>query len=515
MDKTIAIRTRTTGESKKMTTGNAVIYTRVSSREQEQEGFSLDAQSKLLREYANRNSLQIVQTFEDVETAKTTGRKQFGEMLAFFTRHRATCRILLVEKTDRLYRNPQDAIKVEDLDIETHFVKENQILSKTAKSQDKFMHDIRVAVARNYSENLREEVKKGMSEKADQGTLPGRAPFGYRNRKDTRTIEIDPIKGPIAHRAYELYASGQHTLVTLSKELKRSFGMHISKTNLHKMLTNPFYIGKFRWSGKTYVGAHSPIVSSDLFGQVESVIRGHNRPKYRKVPIAFRGLMCCAICGCTITGEFKKGKYVYYRCSYGHGYCTLPRFREQEIADQLANVLADLTVPEHIGRAIVSKLQDEQRNAGAHLAQQRARLKKDLSTIQARMDAAYSDRLDGKISEEFWQRKQADWSEDELRIKNQMATLKEPSACNDLANVGRILELAQKAHSLYLTRNPTEQADLLRKVLWNCGIDGVNLYPSYRKPFDMIARRAKNEEWSGREDLNLRPPGPEPGALPG
>ena len=70
-------------------------------------------------------------------------------------------------------------------------------------------------------------------------------------------------------------------------------------------------------------------------------------------------------------------------------------------------------------------------------------------------------------------------------------------------------------YSLYLTRKPAEQAELLKKVLLNCSIDAVSLYPTYRKPFDMIFKRAKNEEWSGREDLNLRPPGPEPGALPG
>ena len=74
---------------------------------------------------------------------------------------------------------------------------------------------------------------------------------------------------------------------------------------------------------------------------------------------------------------------------------------------------------------------------------------------------------------------------------------------------------APHAHSLYLTRKPAEQAELLGKVLLNCSIDAVSLYPTYRKPFDMIYRRAKNHEWSGREDLNLRPPGPEPGALPG
>src|ERR1019366_86849 len=131
--------------------------------------------------------------FVFVESAKCSGRKQFDEMVAFFKRNRS-CRILLVEKTDRLYRNFKDAVTLEELDIEIHFVKEGQVLSKNSKSQVKLMHDIRLAIARNYSENLREEVKKGMSEKASQGTYPGRAPFGYRNNVAARTIEIHPEK---------------------------------------------------------------------------------------------------------------------------------------------------------------------------------------------------------------------------------------------------------------------------------------------------------------------------------
>ncbi len=129
----------------------AVIYTRVSSREQEQEGFSLGAQAKLLREYATRNGLRIAQAFEDVETAKATGRKQFGEMVTLFKRNR-TCRVLLVEKTDRLYRNFRDAVTLEDLDIEIHFVKEGQIVSKDSKSQSKLIHGINLVMAQLFRE---------------------------------------------------------------------------------------------------------------------------------------------------------------------------------------------------------------------------------------------------------------------------------------------------------------------------------------------------------------------------
>ncbi|MDT8069555.1 MAG: hypothetical protein ROO76_15430 [Terriglobia bacterium] len=125
------------------------------------------------------------------------------------------------------------------------------------------------------------------------------------------------------------------------------------------------------------------------------------------------------------------------------------------------------------------------------------------------MDQAYSDRLDGKIPEEFWQRKMSDWQAEEQRIEMAIAGITEQNATDRLLDAKRILELANKAYFLYLTRKPAEQAELLRKVLLNCSIDAVSITPTYRKPFDVMFERAKNEEWSGREDLNLRPPGPE------
>ena len=240
-------------ERHEMTTRTAVLYARVSSREQQEEGYSIEAQVKLLRTVASEKGLTIGREFVDVESAKTTGRKLFAEMVAYFKRN-GSCRTLLVEKTDRLYRNFRDAVTLEDLDVEIHFVKEGQVLSRDSKSQVKLMHDIRLAIARNYSENLREEVKKGMCEKASQGTYPGRAPYGYNNNTATRTIEIHPEKGPIAKLVFEMYASGRYSLLGLSKELRHVQGMCLSKTNLHKMLTNPFYIGQFEWGGNTYQG---------------------------------------------------------------------------------------------------------------------------------------------------------------------------------------------------------------------------------------------------------------------
>ncbi len=82
----------------------AVIYARVSSKEQEKEGYSIPAQLKLLRDHASIHGLKVVREFTDVETAKKAGRKAFGEMVEFLKK-KTTCLIILVEKTDRLYRN--------------------------------------------------------------------------------------------------------------------------------------------------------------------------------------------------------------------------------------------------------------------------------------------------------------------------------------------------------------------------------------------------------------------------
>ena len=83
---------------------SAVIYARVSSKDQEREGYSIPAQLKFLREYAQKNDFYIEQEFVDVETAKMAGRKRFGEMVRYFEKT-PDCRVVIVEKTDRLYRN--------------------------------------------------------------------------------------------------------------------------------------------------------------------------------------------------------------------------------------------------------------------------------------------------------------------------------------------------------------------------------------------------------------------------
>ncbi len=492
----------------------AVIYTRVSSREQQQEGFSLDAQAKLLREYADRRELHVVQAFEDVETAKKTGRKQFAKMLEFFRRNR-NCRILLVEKTDRVSRNFHDAVALEDLNIEIHFVKDGQIISKDSKAQATLIYGFNLVMARHYSNNLREEVKKGMHEKASQGIFPGHAPFGYRNNKAERTIEVDPVDSLIVIRMFELYASGTYTLTTLAKQICIEYGKTMSRGNVHLLLRNRFYVGEFEWSGQRYPGTHPVYVPVALFTKVQNVLTGHNRPKYSKREIAFRGLMNCAYDGCQLTGDVQKEKYVYYRCTGHRGKCALPRFREEDIAVRMGEPLKGLQVPQEVVARIVDTLRADEKTAASRANEERSRLEARLASIRNRMDKAYTDKLDGTIPEDFWQRKMTDWRMEEQQVKMAIEGLNNAEIGDRAMNAERIFELANKAYSLYVSQDSTEKAKLLKMLFSNCSVSDVSVTPTYRKPFDVIFKRAKLEEWSGRRDSNSRPSAPKADALPG
>ena len=260
----------------------AVNYARVSSREQEQEGYSIPAQLKLLRAYASKNGIEILREFIDVETAKTVGRKAFGEMLNFLRTSR-TCHAVLVEKTDRLYRNFEDQVNLEKLGTEIHFVKTGSILSKNAKAQTKFMHGIEVVSAKYYVDNLREEVIKGMREKAEQGIFPGHAPFGYVNNRLSREIDVHPENSLVVKRIFELYATGKYPLTVLRKYLKDEFGKTLTRSNLHNILNNRVYVGYFRWREETYKGKHDTFISPAIIRRLPS---RNARLQQREIPEA-------------------------------------------------------------------------------------------------------------------------------------------------------------------------------------------------------------------------------------
>jgi site-specific DNA recombinase len=337
----------------------AVLYARVSSKEQDKEGFSIPAQLKLLKEYAAAHGFMVAQEYVDVETAKQTGRAAFGKMVAYLKAHPGV-RVLLVEKTDRLYRNLKDWVTVDDLDVEIHFPKEGVVLSRESRSSEKFMHGIKVLMAKNYIDNLSEEARKGMQEKAEQGIWPTKTPLGYRNVAGTdgkRIIATDPDIAPIVSKLFEWYVTGQYSLQDAARKARdagfvyRKSGAKVPVSAVHSILRNRLYTGQFEWNGKLIQGKHEPLVSVELWERVQGVLDGRFAKKHRRMShdFAFSGLIACARCGCSVVGEIKKQRYVYYHCT---GYadkcqgnpasCRRRYVREELLESQFTELLGRL-----------------------------------------------------------------------------------------------------------------------------------------------------------------------------
>ena len=198
----------------------ALTYSRVSSKEQEREGYSIDAQLELLREYAVTQGFEVVREFREEESAKSAGRAGFNEMLRYLEAN-PSVKHVLCEKTDRLSRNFKDIATLDTLMNEhglvIHLIKENAQLSKDSRSHEKFMFGIKALIAKNYIDNLSEEVKKGMREKANQGEYPGGTiPYGYVRDPDSGAVVKDPARAHHIVELFELYAGNSMSLRALA-----------------------------------------------------------------------------------------------------------------------------------------------------------------------------------------------------------------------------------------------------------------------------------------------------------
>ena len=512
---------------------SAVLYARVSSKDQEKEGYSIPAQEKLLREYAREQGLRIAHEYVDVETAKQAGRTSFSEMLAFFRRTRR-CRVLLVEKTDRLYRNLKDWVNVDELDLEIHFVKENVVLAPDSKSAEKFMHGIKVLMAKNYVDNLSEEVKKGHREKAEEGGWPTFAPVGYINvagADGKRALAVDEERAALVSRTFEWYAGDDLSIKQVAQRARqagfsfRKSGRPISTAKVHQMLRQRMYCGEFEWGGKLYRGTYPAIISRQLWDRVQEILdeRAARRPKVCKHRFTFTGLVVCSRCGCAVVGEMKKRRYVYYRCTGNRGHCEErdKYVREEVLAEQFATSLQEMSIEPHIlewvAQAMRSGHADEKRFRDDAIT----RLEGDHRTLQTRLDTMYVDKLDGRINGAYYEHTAAKWRAEQDRIAEAIA--RHRTADRSYVDQGIwIWNTAGFAAETFRKAQPAERRELAGVLVQQAGWGAGRLDVTFKPPFDVILREVRkvrategSEPGSGTRtrpngaDSN-RPKGPNP-----
>jgi hypothetical protein len=426
---------------------------------------------------------------------------------------------MLVEKTDRLYRNLKDyvTLDVKEWGLTIHLVKEGEILSPDSKSNQQFVHGIKVLMARNYSLNLGEETIKGLTEKARAGIYPSYAPVGYRNVDGTngkRTIVPDPDTAPVITDIFERFAAGAHSVRSLIREMNSEGvqlrGRRLQSSVVHQILRKRLYMGDFDWGGNSYTGTHEPLVSREVWQQVQELLdaRAENRTRKVKHDFAYTGLVHCGHCGCLLVAELKKRKYLYYHCTGNRGKCREPYTHQETLSREFANVLQELVIPPAVLEWLSDAVLDSDRTEQAVRADMIKKLQARYHQIEGRIETMYMDKLDSRITQEFFDRQAAKlrMEQDGLLRKIQEVQKATPVPVDQAIDMVR---LTSRASELFLQQPAVEQRRLLRSVVekaaWKDGALQTNLF----EPFEILRhsnresyRKEREKAGSGR-DLDI------------
>ena len=475
----------------------AVIYARVSSKDQEKEGFSIPAQTRLLEDYAATHGIEVVKKFVDVETAKRAGRTNFNKMLEYLDKRGAACRIVLVEKTDRLYRNLKDWVTLDGLDLEIHLVKEGAVLCDDSRSSEKFMHGIKVLMAKNYIDNLSEEVTKGMREKARQGLWPSRAPLGYlntRNDAGEKVITPDPERAVLVIQVFKWAASGFHSLNELAA-MANAAGLTSKKgkpvqarAHIYRILRNPLYTGQFLWDGEWFDGVHEPLISITLFDEVQDALARRYAKQTHKVKhnFAFTGLIQCGVCGCMVTAQINKGKYVYYHCTKNRDCDQRKYTREEELERQFTEAVQSLRFAaddlDYVKTALRDSFVDRRQFRQESVASLRARH----DQIQQQIEAMYLDKLEGRVDATFFDRLHRKWRAEQAELIRSMGEHDTADAVCVEDGI-RLLEVVARIPECFSRRSASEKARLIRYLQSNSTLADGKLTVEFAEPFNIFA----------------------------
>ncbi len=287
-----------------------VALARVSSREQEKEGFSLDVQEDALRAYAEKEGGRIVKLWRIAETAtKAEQRTSFREMLAYAKQHAGQLNGLLVYKVDRAARNMSDYGKLEELES----VFGLQLIATSQHTQDnpagRMARRMLASMAAFFTEQLALDVKDGLARRVRDGWFPTVAPYGYRTeRVDGRSIvKIDLTEADHVRRIFHLYAFEHCTLDMVIAKLNaegRTYTQkqpHWQRSKVHRILRDRSYIGDLRYHDAWQPGRHEPLIDSDTFQRVQKLL---GDKIYKAHELTYAGeLITCGHCGRPITGE--------------------------------------------------------------------------------------------------------------------------------------------------------------------------------------------------------------------
>jgi len=494
----------------------AVTLARVSSKEQEETGYSLPSQEKFLKDYAEDPKRRFVITKNDVFSISESAsgksqRKKFTEMLEHVKKY--NIKIIICEKADRVTRNFKDMVGIdewldEDEERQVHLVKDSLILHKNSRSQEKLNWGIRILFAKNYIDNLSEEVLKGQKEKIAQGWLPTKPPLGYKTtgEKGHKIHIIDDIKAPLIREMFELYSTGNHSTLSLVKEmykkgLRNRTGRTVGKSRLHEMLSDPFYCGNIRWKNVVTKGSQNPIITRQIFEKVQLILgRKLKNPQYRKHLPVFKAKLRCIECEGTITWETQKGHW-YGHCNH-HRACNQKKWVRQEKVEEQLFPLFDRVAPKNkrVLQWLKEALKEVHTTESTVHTERREEIARSIALADKRMERLYVDKLDGVVDNALYQKVNEDTKKEKAALLEAQEGLNEDQSAYYEAGYA-IHELAAEAQAIYESPKATaeEKRLLLSYIFSDMKLEDGITKPNYTFAFEFLS------EWIPKLNKNFEP----------
>jgi len=344
------------------------LYARKSTESDERQALSIDSQVKEMLAIADKEELDIIDIRRESHSAKESGQRPvFKEILADIRNGRYNG--ILTWAPDRLSRNAGDLGSVVDLMDEKKLL-EIRTYGQHFKNSpnEKFLLMILCSQAKLENDNKSINVKRGLKTRVEMGLWPAPPPTGYLKEKQMdRKCEtlIDPDRAPIIKQIFEKIAyekwSGRRIYNWLKFDLnfKTAYGnKNLSLSNIYILLQNTFYYGVFEYpkkSGNWYNGKHEPIITKELFDQVQLQVKSQVLRQQEPKEFAFIKLMTCGLCGSGISADekFKKlkdgsvNRHVYYLCSKSKDRnCKSGYINELDLIKQLVELLDQVNINE-------------------------------------------------------------------------------------------------------------------------------------------------------------------------
>ncbi len=309
---------------------NVLLYARVSTDEQAAKGASIPYQKERLEQYCalwEYNAVKYVA--EDYSAKSFDNRPEFNKLLDFIKTNKGLVQKLLIVRWDRFSRNAPEAYnmiaRLEKMGIEVNSIE--QPLDLTVP-ENKMMLAFYLAAPEVENDRRSMNTINGMRKNRKSGRWLGTAPIGYKNARDgqDKPILVKSEHAPLVVKAFQQFGTGNYPMDIVRKQINKD-GLQISKNNFTRLLRNPVYCGMVKVSSyrnepeELVQGIHEPIVTKELFYDVQDVIAGKKRfkAKINKVREEFpmRGYLVCNSCGGTMTASLSKGRtkrYSYYHC---------------------------------------------------------------------------------------------------------------------------------------------------------------------------------------------------------